>query len=88
MKPKLVNNWIITMAAFRPDDIGDDTWNEASPKEKAESAEFSHYRIQAEIVYCYNEASIFGCTTLWFGNKDSITVLGSIEEYDKIFGIE
>ena len=85
MKPKIIYDWIVTLAAFRPDDISNEEWDILNPGERAERASFTAYRIRPVIIYAYNEASIAGCSTLWFGNQDSITVTGTIEEYDKLF---
>lgn len=84
MKPKIINGWIVTLAAFRPDDISDEEWKLRNPKERAEECAFSEYRIRVLMVYGYNEAAIEGCTTLRFGDSDSITVTGTVEEFDKM----
>jgi len=84
MKPKIINGWIVTLAAFRPDDTTDEEWASITPQQRSDSCTFSDYRIRIEMVYGYNDSSIFGCTTLKYGHKDSMTVTGTVEEFDKL----
>lgn len=84
MKPKIDNGWIVTLAAFRSDEVSDEEWKARNPKERAEECTFSEYRIRPVVIYAYNEAAIDGCTTLRFGDGDSMTVTGTVEEFDKL----
>lgn len=84
MKPKVRGEWLISLAAFRPDDVSDSEWQILSPQQRAERGTFSQYRIKYSIIWGYNEATIEGCTTLRFGDSDSITVTGTTEEFDKL----
>lgn len=84
MKPKIINGWIVTLAAFRPDDISDEEWKLFNPEERSERGTFSDYRIRPQMIYAFNESTIHGCTTLRFGDADSITVTGTVEEFDKL----
>lgn len=83
MKPQRINNWIVALGMFRPDDKSDTEWDTLTPEERAQHSDLCKYRVRLDEITEYNESSSDGCTTITTPFS-RITLYGSITEFDEI----
>lgn len=84
MKPTINNGILFTKALFKPSEIDDDKFDAMSDEEKVDAAELSDFRYQASHIVGWNESTTEGFTTIRTSQQISYTLMGTIDEYDKI----
>lgn len=85
MKPKLIGEYVHCLAMFKPQEMSDEAWESIPNEELGKVADWGACRINRSKIVAYNRSTVDKAVTVrWQGN--SMTVSGTIEDWDAILG--